>query len=165
MIYPTIFKDIKASFFSFLWLQYVSSLLWSGVMSVTNRNRETFIFNQCPHRPFNRTIASSGFHKHISPVQEMVKISLIHVRPRFKWLLIEYCFDYFTIKSVIPNQYSHQVINETQNPPFAGQTSLFGKLRSKLNEKSPKHETVEPFLNPVQRTEGLWNKRLKVLRY
>ena len=54
--------------------------------------------------------------------------------------------------SVIPNQYSHQIINENENPPVAGQASLIGKLRKKL--PGQKLETVEPCLNAVQRTQG-----------
>ena len=60
-------------------------------------------------------------------------------------------YEFHTTSTVVPNQYSHQIINET--PPVAGQASLFGKLRTKLHGQ--KHETGEPCLNPVRRTEGL----------
>ena len=61
---------------------------------------------------------------------------------------------YHTISAGSPNQYSQQIISETQNPPLAGQNSIFGKLRSKFHDKSQNLEIVEPCLNPVQSTEG-----------
>ena len=58
--------------------------------------------------------------------------------------------------TVVPNQYSHQIIDETQKVPVAGQSSLFGKLRTKLQGKSQNFETAEPYLNPVNnRTDDL----------
>ena len=60
-----------------------------------------------------------------------------------------YRFYYYTISVGIPNQYSQQIISETQNPPIAGQSSVIGKLRSKFQDKSQNLETAELRLNSI----------------
>ena len=88
-----------------------------------------------------------AFHQNTGSGQNLSKLQII--------------YNYFFIQneinitlSVVPNQYSHQMINETQNPSVAG-GSLFGKLRKKLHGHSDKLETAEPYLNPAQRTEDV----------
>ena len=74
---------------------------------------------------------------------------------QFFLILLPRYENYSNHVTVVPNQYSHQIIDETQKVPVAGQASLFGKLRTKLQGKSQNFETAEPYLNPVNRTEDL----------